>query len=140
VPPPQLHSGTPAGNHLVLEQKGSKVPLFGPNDVPSLEPAEAAALLNNGEILLLDVREADEWEAGHASGATHVPLGDLRPHDVPSARLVVTVCRSGQRSLRAATALRQSGVDARNLIGGMKAWEAQGLPVVRDDGSPGTVA
>jgi rhodanese-related sulfurtransferase len=90
---------------------------------------------------LLDVREADEWEAGHAPGAKWMPLGELDRArlEVPMNRRVVCVCRSGVRSARATEALVQMGFDAVNMTGGMKAWAAQGLPVVRDDGTEGAV-
>ncbi|MEE6294996.1 rhodanese-like domain-containing protein [Georgenia wangjunii] len=90
--------------------------------------------------VVLDVREQDEWDAGHVPGATHIPLGELpaRTADVPEADLVV-VCRSGGRSARATAWLTQAGFDARNLDGGMKAWERAGLPITRDDGGEPTV-
>jgi rhodanese-related sulfurtransferase len=91
--------------------------------------------------VLLDVREADEWEAGHAPGAQWVPLGDLESarFKIPINRRIVCVCRSGARSGRATAQLVQWGFDAVNMTGGMKAWAAQGLPVVRDDDSEGQV-
>ncbi len=91
--------------------------------------------------VLLDVRETDEWEAGHAPGARWVRLGDLESarFQIPINRRIVCVCRSGVRSARATEQLLQWGFDAVNMTGGMKAWAAQGLPVVRDDDSPGTV-
>ena len=91
--------------------------------------------------LLLDVREADEWEAGHAPGATWVPLGELESarFRLPFNRRIVCVCKVGGRSARAVQTLQQMGFEAVNLVGGMLDWQARGLPVVRDDGSPGTV-
>jgi rhodanese-related sulfurtransferase len=109
-----------------------------PDQIPEVDPARAAQLAADG-ALLLDVREPDEWAAGHASGAVHMPLGDLRPGDVPRDRVVVAVCRSGGRSGKAAVVLAGAGVDVRNMAGGMNAWAAATLPVTRDDGQPGTV-
>lgn len=111
-----------------------------PTPVPDVDPTEAARLADSGQVLLLDVREQDEWDSGHASPATHVPLGDLDPSAVPQDRPVIAVCRSGNRSGRAAQALSAAGVDVRNLAGGMTAWAAAGLPVVRADGTPGEIA
>ena len=93
------------------------------------------------QSVLLDVREADEWEAGHAPGAQWVRLGELESarFQIPINRRIVCVCRSGARSAKATAQLVQWGFDAVNMAGGMKAWAAQGLPVVRDDDSPGTV-
>jgi rhodanese-related sulfurtransferase len=91
--------------------------------------------------VLLDVREADEWEAGHAPGAKWIPLGELdrARMEMPINRRIVCVCKSGVRSARATETLVQMGFDAVNMTGGMKAWAANGLPVVRDDGSDGEV-
>ena len=108
--------------------------------VPQVDPAEARRLVSEDDAVLLDVRAQFEWDAGHAPEAVLVPLGSLTLDDVAGDRTVVAVCRSGSRSDRAAAALQAAGVDARNLAGGMVAWAKIGLPVVRDDGSPGTVA
>jgi rhodanese-related sulfurtransferase len=82
--------------------------------------------------VVLDVREAWEWAAGHIEGAVHIPLGDL-PSRVgeldPQARTLV-VCHVGARSARATAWLRQLGRDAANLAGGMDAWEGAQRPVV----------
>src|SRR5260370_35718950 len=66
---------------------------------------------------LLDVRENDEWQAGHIDGAQHIPLGQLsaRLAEVPKGQRVVAVCRSGSRSAAAVRGLRQQGYDAENL-------------------------
>ena len=107
---------------------------------PSVDPEEAARRVSEG-ALLLDVREPDEWEAGYAPEAVHVPLAALaaRHGELDRERSVVAVCRSGGRSERAANALRQQGYDAVNLGGGMQAWSASGLPVVTDAGAAGQV-
>jgi len=85
------------------------------------------------------VREDDEWAAGHAPAAVHVPLGVLDPSAFSPEQPLVIVCRSGARSGRAVTALSAAGRTAHNLAGGMKAWKASGLNVIRDDGAPGAV-
>ena len=92
-------------------------------------------------VVLLDVRNADEWQAGHAPTAVWVPLGELESarFQLPMNRRIVCVCRSGGRSAKAAAELLQMGFKAVNMTGGMQAWAAQGLPVVRDDGEPGKV-
>jgi rhodanese-related sulfurtransferase len=90
---------------------------------------------------LLDVREQDEWEAGHIEGAQHIPLGELgaRLAEVPREQVVVAVCRTGSRSDRAALGLRANGFKAENLDGGVTAWTRAGLPLVTDAGRPGRV-
>ena len=79
--------------------------------------------------VLLDVREDDEWATGHAPGAVHVPMARLTPQRLPEGRPVFCICRSGSRSLRVAELLVASGIDARNVSGGMLAWVDAGLPV-----------
>src|SRR6266550_1437357 len=93
------------------------------------------------ELHLLDVRELDEWDAGHIEGAQHIPLGELgaRLAEVPRDRTVVAVCRSGSRSDRAAKGLRTSGFAAENLDGGVTAWARAGLPLVDNAGRAGRV-
>lgn len=84
------------------------------------------------DAVLLDVREPEEWAAGHAPGAVHIPLGDLpsRVGDLPrtDGPLAVT-CRGGGRSSQAVAWLVSQGVDAVNLDGGMKAWQSAGRPL-----------
>jgi rhodanese-related sulfurtransferase len=112
----------------------------GKTAVAEVSPAEARMLVLTRNAVLLDVREPNEWDAGHAPDARHVPLGFLHAEQVPADRVVVAVCRSGNRSGKAALALARTGVDVRNMSGGMKAWQSAGLPVVRDGGGAGSVA
>ena len=94
------------------------------------------------EVQVLDVRYPNEWEAGHIDGAVHIPLDDLaeRVEELDREQPVVTVCRSGQRSERAAQWLAGEGFDAENLDGGMEAWAEAGLDYLGSDGGPGTLA
>lgn len=110
-----------------------------PTQIPEIDATEAAHLADTGEVLLLDVREDDEWTSGHAPQAIHLALGTLDPETVPRDRPVIAVCRSGNRSGNAAQALAAVGYDVRNLTGGMNAWAAAGLPLVGSDGKPGEV-
>ncbi len=108
--------------------------------VVEVSPDAGAALVADGAFLL-DVREADEWAAGHSSLAAWIPLGSLpeRLDEVPTDRQIVCICRSGGRSLRAAEFLIAEGRNALNLTGGMQAWAATALAVVNDAGEPGQV-
>jgi len=99
---------------------------------------EAAELATQG-ALMLDVRELDEWEAGRMDGAVHVPLGELDPASIGVGVPIVAVCRSGNRSGKAAVELAQVGHDVVNMDGGMLAWSKAGLPLVDHAGQPGTV-
>lgn len=95
------------------------------------------------EIQILDVREDWEWEAGHIEGALHIPLAELlagRTEGLTTDRPVAAVCKSGNRSEVASLMLRARGFEAYNMEGGSEAWAADGLPLVRPDGSPGRVA
>ena len=88
-----------------------------------------------GETYLLDVREDDEWAAGHVPGSVHIPMSGLLPRvaEVPKDRDVVVVCKVGARSAQVSAYLRQQGwTMVRNLDGGMMAWFAAGLPAVAD--------
>ncbi len=88
------------------------------------------------DAVLVDVREVDEWQAGHAPGAIHIPLGEVvsRVGELPQGDVYV-VCRSGGRSGRAVAWLRENGFDAINVGGGMQAWAAAGRGMVTDDGA-----
>ena len=95
--------------------------------------APAARQLVEQGAVLLDVREDIEWQAGHAPEATHLPMSQIgaRVSELPTDRLIVCVCHVGARSAAVAEALNNAGYSASNLAGGMDAWEAAGLPVVR---------
>ena len=98
--------------------------------------AHEATELLEGDAVLIDVRQENEWDAGHAPMATLIPLAELPDHldELPRDRLIICACRSGGRSLRAATFLQEQGFDAVNLTGGMIAWFGDDLPFESDDG------
>ncbi|MFG2907482.1 rhodanese-like domain-containing protein [Kitasatospora sp. NPDC048286] len=106
-------------------------------------PAEAHDLARTGAAVLLDVREAAEFTAGHAPGSLHQPLiGLVAGVPLPSeaaGRTVLAICRSGNRSQRAAELLAQRGVQVLNVAGGMNAWALAGLPVTTPGGGAGHV-
>ena len=90
---------------------------------------------------LLDVREDDEWTAGHIDGAQHIPLAQLagRLDELPKEMTIVAVCRSGGRSEAAVRGLRRLGYQAENLEGGVNAWDRAKLPLVDNAGGRGRV-
>ncbi|OON73290.1 rhodanese-like domain-containing protein [Streptomyces tsukubensis] len=108
-------------------------------------PTTAVSELSD-EDFLLDVREDDEWQAGHAEGALHIPMSDFvsrvgeLTEAAPQDGKVNVICRSGGRSAQVTMFLVQQGVDAVNVDGGMQAWEAAGRPIVDEKGGAGFVA
>jgi rhodanese-related sulfurtransferase len=106
-------------------------------------PGGGAGANGSGGAVLLDVREPHEWQAGHAPQAVHVALSALvAGTPLPSAvrdRPLVVICRSGNRSRRAAELLAARGAQAVDVIGGMQAWANAYLPVVDHRGRGGTV-
>ncbi len=106
------------------------------SNLPQVQASELA-----DDAVILDVREQDEWDVGHAPGALHIPLGDLPERlaelpDTDAGTLPVT-CRGGGRSSRAVAWLSQQGLDVANLDGGMIAWNAAGKQLVADgDAAP----
>jgi rhodanese-related sulfurtransferase len=91
---------------------------------------------------LLDVREPDEWAAGHAPDAHHLPMMEVpaRMAEVPADTEVVVVCRSGGRSGQVVSYLMGNGWEnVRNLDGGMQSWAAAGRDVISENGQPARV-
>ncbi|WP_250400076.1 rhodanese-like domain-containing protein [Streptomyces cellostaticus] len=99
----------------------------------------------NDDDFLLDVREDEEWQAGHAGGALHIPMSDFvarygeLTEAAPRDGRVHVICRSGGRSAQVTMYLIQQGVDAVNVDGGMQVWQAAGRPVITAGGTPGAV-
>jgi rhodanese-related sulfurtransferase len=106
-------------------------------ELSNIDVAAAQHLLSEGAFLL-DVREENEFAAGHAPDAHHTPLSSVPDvlEDLPRDRVIVCVCRSGARSARAANFLLEQGFDAVNLEGGMHAWHDAGAPLLSPDGEP----
>lgn len=107
-------------------------------EVKQVDVRQGQALKSAG-ALLIDVREAHEYQEAHVPGSKHIPLGQLasrldeiRAHtDKP----VVLICRSGARSMQAAQVLEQRGFTGlHNVQGGMNAWQREGLPVAKSGG------
>lgn len=108
-----------------LQRRGAKVSIL-----------QATQMVNQGKTLLLDVREASEFAAGHVRDAKNIPLKQLPERigelDKFKAKSVVVVCASGVRSSKALSQLKNAGFnEAYSLDGGLTAWQAQGLPTVK---------
>jgi rhodanese-related sulfurtransferase len=89
--------------------------------------------------LLVDVRDPDEFAAGHAPDAWSIPLDQLEANrfTLPMNRRLVAMSRIGERSADATVELREMGFQAVNFDGGLEAWAAAGGAIVADDGRPG---
>ena len=105
-----------------------------------VNPCSANQLAEHGATLV-DVRRTEEWSAGHAPLARHIPLEQLQERlaELPEHRPVILVSRYGRRATRAAAFLAGQGLHASNVTGGMRAWARDGLPVVGPDQAPGSV-
>jgi rhodanese-related sulfurtransferase len=108
--------------------------------LPAVSSEQALKAVLDG-ALLLDVRETQEWEAGHAPQARHIPLGKLIASlaSIPMGRQIMVICRSGNRSRAAVEVLTASGHLAFNVEGGMREWAAAGGDVVTNAGTAGSV-
>ena len=100
------------------------------DELPEVTVDEAIAQVADGTILV-DVREQDEWDAGHAPDARLLPLSELqeRYRELPADSRFLVVCHAGGRSLRATKFLQEQGFDAVNVVGGMTAWAAADGPL-----------
>lgn len=108
-------------------------------DVPV--PAVMSTKLPTGAFLL-DVREDDEWAAGHAPEAVHIPVHALRDRsvEIPRDREVFVICRTGSRSAYVAEALAGSGWTTVNVADGMTGWAVAGRPMISETGTDPYVA
>ena len=107
----------------------SQAPLISVSDLPD-------------DAVLVDVREDDEWQAGHAPNALHIPMGTVpeRLEELPeSDDAVAVICRSGGRSDRVVQWLGLQGLDVVNVDGGMRAWAAAGKAMVSESGTEPSV-
>jgi rhodanese-related sulfurtransferase len=100
----------------------------------TISTLQATLLINQQNALVLDVREAAEYEKGHMLNARNIPLGELEARaaeiDKHKAKPVIVVCDNGNRSGKAATALRKRGFEqVFTLGGGIGAWRQAGLPL-----------
>ncbi len=91
-----------------------------------------AAIRQNPGVYLLDVREPDEYAAGHIPGITLIPMGEVasRLTELPRDKEIIVTCRTGNRSSQIADLLREQGfTNVHNMTGGIVAWEEAGYAV-----------
>lgn len=107
---------------------------FVDNSHREVDATQVAAAVADKSHTVVDVREREEWDAGHIAEAMHIPLGDLakRARHLPADKPVYTVCRSGSRSIVAIDILDASGrTGAKSLAGGLISWARANKPIVR---------
>jgi rhodanese-related sulfurtransferase len=101
----------------------------------SLSPAEAVQWINRRDAVVLDVRKADEFQAGHVVGAINIPAAEFEQRakelDKYKSRPIVVTCRAGQDAPAIAAQLRVRGLEASELHGGIAEWERAQLPVAK---------
>jgi rhodanese-related sulfurtransferase len=109
-----------------------------PDGITEYDPAEVQALLEQGRVVLIDVREPMEYAAERIAGALLYPLSSFDAAHLPpdGARSVVFQCAAGGRSLTAARMRKAAGQSAAHMAGGISEWKAQGLPTVRVGSRP----
>jgi rhodanese-related sulfurtransferase len=105
-------------------------------NITEISPQDAAAKLKIGEAIIADVRERDEWDEEHISGAMHMSRGTIEldiEEKVPDTNTtIICHCGGGGRSALAAQNLQKMGYkNVRSMAGGFKAWKAAGLPTTR---------
>jgi rhodanese-related sulfurtransferase len=109
----------------------------GAGGVPNLNADEAVTLINRSNALVLDVRDSAEFASGHITDAIHIPLAELTER-LPELKkyknkTLLVNCQRGMRSAKACTILRKAEfIDVHNLQGGIDAWLAAKLPVVKN--------
>lgn len=97
-----------------------------------LDPATVNQIRERADVLLIDVREQAEYDAGHIPGITLIPMGEIgnRLAEIPKDKTVVVSCQSGRRSSQVASFLKEQGyTNIHDLQGGFSAWQQAGLPV-----------
>jgi phage shock protein E len=105
-------------------------------NIQEISPQEAAAALERGNTLLIDVRDPDEWQEGHIPGAKNFSRGTVELEIEEAApdlsRRIITHCGGGGRSALTAESLQRMGyTNVKSMVGGFKAWKAAGLPTTK---------
>ncbi|HWF98868.1 MAG TPA: rhodanese-like domain-containing protein [Steroidobacteraceae bacterium] len=109
-----------------------------PDGLTEYDPQEVQALLEQGRVVLIDVREPMEYAAERIMGALLYPLSTFDAAHLPPEgdRTVVFHCAAGGRSLTAARMRQAAGQAGAHMAGGISEWKAQGLPTVRVGSRP----
>ncbi len=114
--------------------------VFGLDNIKSVLSKDVEEKLNEG-YKLIDVREEHEWNAGHHSLAEHIPMSKI-PEEINTFKeneKYIIICRSGNRSGKVSNYLDNQGIQAFNLIGGMKDFSQHSQNIYDSTGKKGTV-
>lgn len=117
------------GQQAVVEAPAADAELSLPSVV---DVATVAQIKDRDDVIVLDVREPFEYEAGHIPGVTLIPMGEVpqRLSEIPTDKTVIVTCRTGNRSAQVTDYLRQQGYDnVHNMNGGIVDWEAAGYEI-----------
>lgn len=118
-------------DQLIRNVKGNKTM------VKEIDVVTLANLMKSDDVVLIDVREPEEYSAGHIDRAISIPLSvfhqKFKREDYPADKNIVLQCQGGVRSMKACNMLRELAEQehAINLTGGLNAWKNEGLPVVK---------
>lgn len=114
--------------------------VFGMGNNEEVSPENLENLLSEG-FKLIDVREQDEWNAGHHIEAAHIPMGSIpeRIDEFDEDEKYIIICRSGGRSGRVCTFMEKEGIQSHNLTGGMNKLSSTSKKIVNSNGKNGIV-
>lgn len=101
-----------------------------------ITPNNAYEEITAGRAVGIDVREAQEWTAGHAEKVTWNAMSEFDVTSLPADMPLIFICRSGTRSGQVANTVSGEFPTVFNMTGGMKAWNEAGLPMVSENGTP----
>jgi rhodanese-related sulfurtransferase len=125
--------GAVARSRLVEVERLARDYLESPEELEQITRQELLRRLSRRDVVVIDVRPRDEYEAGHIEGARSLPLDDLRRRlgELPKNGLIVAYCRGPYCVLapQALALLRSRGFRARRLEDGLPEWRAAGLPI-----------
>ena len=126
-------ASAPAAAPAAAQPAATEAPTIDVASLPrDVDVQTTAALREQPDVMILDVREQDEWDAGHIPGAVFMPMGQVpdRMSEIPKDKTVIVQCRSGNRSSQVTDFLVQQGfTNVHNMSGGLNAWQSAGLPV-----------
>ena len=105
--------------------------------ITEISPAEARKQADDGEAMLIDVREEGDWREGHAKGAKHLSRGVIEleiEEQIPDVKTpIICYCGGGSRSALVTESLQKMGYEnVRSMAGGLRAWKEEGLPTANE--------